>query len=637
MLKVETVVLSITYFVGAVIFVPVATQIRPAYSVWFLSLFLASVISDYNRRFYLPRWLLTVISLAAIGFAFYRLNVNDLATQMLETLIVLLGIKFLEKKKVRDYMQIYAICLLLLSSLGLLSLSVTFLTYYLLLILLMTVSAVLLTYFAEDPDLAFPKETVFKIVSKSLLIPLLAIPLTMLMFVILPRTQYPLFSFLNRSDKARVGFTDRVRLGGVSRIQEDAGAIMRVSMEEMDEQQLYWRGIVFEQFDGTAWGVSHKIGSASSRPSLRGKTVRQTIYLEPYGNIYLFCLDKPVFVSAKSLREYDTLTFVAPGHIETRLRYDVISVPSARIDQEDIDGERYLQVPSNLPVRVVKLVDSLVSGSGTDKDIQSLVRFLAGGDYRYSLTNLPVTDNPLETFLFETKRGNCEYFASALAVMLRIAGIPSRLVGGYKGGYYNRVGKYYLIPQNNAHVWVEAYTKSAGWSRLDPTPARAEGATALGTDSPFLKLRVFMDTANYYWYVFVINYNIERQFSLFLKVRSGLRKPSLKMSVTNRQLIIFFMIITALAGLILGLRAALVRRRVPREKRLLMSFLKRLENHGYQKTPGQGLEEFTSRIEDGGLRQRASAFVSEFQETYFKDQPFDGERLRRLKGIVDSL
>ncbi len=121
----------------------------------------------------------------------------------------------------------------------------------------------------------------------------------------------------------------------------------------------------------------------------------------------------------------------------------------------------------------------------------------------------------LRGFSLETKSGNCEFFASALAVLLRVNGIPARLVGGYRGGYFNDVGQYYLVPQKYAHAWVEAYIKPKGWVGLT-TPAIFNGPV-LASGVSFHKFSILMDTLNYYWYAIVISYNLEKQFSVALK------------------------------------------------------------------------------------------------------------------------
>ena len=263
-------------------------------------------------------------------------------------------------------------------------------------------------------------------------IPLLAVPLTAVMFVILPRTQFPLLNFLNRAERAKTGFTDSVRLGSVSGIQEDSSAILRVNMERIDDSSLYWRGVVLDQFDGVSWKSRRKDAVAMAKPVIvKGRKINQTVYLEPYDNIYLFALDKPIYMQLRGARKYDDLTFTSFGLIEKKTKYDVVSIISDVFADDASDKEPYLHVPKGISTGIIDLVRSLTAGRSTDQSIDSIFRFLNDGTYKYSLENLPTSGTPLEDFLFRQKFGNCEYFASAFAVMLRIADIPTRLVGGY--------------------------------------------------------------------------------------------------------------------------------------------------------------------------------------------------------------
>jgi transglutaminase-like putative cysteine protease len=635
--RIETIVIFLTYTVGALAFLSVVKEIESLYSIVFCVLFAISLYFEYRKSFRIPRWLLTALSLAIVVFAIYRLDMQELVTQLLEALLILLAIKLLEEKKVRDYMQIYAVTLLLLSGSGLLSLNLIFFAFYCGLILLLTISAILLTYYAQDPELVLPVNTITKIVTKSLLIPLLAIPLTFLMFVILPRTPYPLLNFLNRPDKARTGFTDHVRLGAVSDIQEDSTVVLRANMERIEDNELYWRGIVLEYFDGKGWASLQKQPAPRSFPGrLGGKGVRQTIYLEPYGNTYLFSLDRPLFVAGQNVKRSHDLTYSSAGYIDTRLKYDAISVLGDSLWEDNIDEEKYLQIPKNLSQRIKKLAKDMAADS-KDKTVEAIFTYLRSNDFKYSLKGLPVSKNPLEDFLFETKSGNCEFFASALAVMLRLNGIPARLVGGYRGGYYNDVGQYYLVPQKYAHAWVEAYVKPKGWIRLDPTPSMPDSSASLGSGVSFEKLTILMDTLNYYWYVLVINYNLEKQFSILLKLRSELRRPNIGITFHRdtalKWLAIFVLILCAGFALIVIIKD----RFKPPERKVLALFLKKMEKHGYHKKSTQGLEEFVSHIPNNEVRQSASVFVKEFEALYFKDKSFGPQDIQKLKKTIQAI
>ncbi len=473
-LKVSTIVNISAYITGILCIVAVSGQIHLFYLILLLAMMALSIYLEFKRIF-IPRWLLTVFSVAVVVFFFLQISMQDLIAQMMEALFVLLGIKFLEQKKVRDFMQIYALALFVLAGLGLLTLSMTFVLYLLVFFFLLSLSLVFLTFYSQDPSLELTNHTIKKMVVKCLWIPLLAIPLSAVMFVILPRTHYPILTFLNRPDKARTGFTDNVMLGQVSDIQEDESILFRATMDRIDDESLYWRGITLDLFDGTSWkATGRRLYSHATARGPTGRPVNQTIYLEPYQNSYVFALDKPIFVDLRRIRKNEDLTFTMSGSIDKRVRYTALSIVSRVIPEENIDLGSNLQLPANLSPKIISLARGLTLQGNKDGTLRNIYDHLHSGRYRYSLTSLPVTKNPLENFLFESRFGNCEYFASAMAVMLRVNDIPSRLVGGYRGGYYNEIGSYYLVPQKNAHIWVEAHIAGQGWVRFDPTPASAE-------------------------------------------------------------------------------------------------------------------------------------------------------------------
>lgn len=636
-IRIDAVLSLITYVIGLTVFICIYQYVDVLYSVAFLALFSVSVYLEYRRRYFIPRWLLIVVSIAIVAFSLYRLDLNQLITQMLEALLLLLAIKFLEEKRFRDYMQIYAIALLLLSGLGLLSLSISFLVYFLVLILLLTIAIVLLTFHAQDPALRFSKKIIARIIWKTALIPFFAIPLAAVMFIILPRSQYPLLDFLNRPDKAKTGFTDTVRLGTVSDIQEDSSIVIRANMERISDDDLYWRGITFDYFDGRSWKSTHK-GTVPSqnRTFSKGKVVTQTIYLEPYDNPYIFALDRPISILLRDMVKGDDFTFSMRRPIDRRLKYNAVSILSPGISEQGLDRGRYLQLPQDISPQIKRLVAGLISGRNRTDSINAIYRFLHDGEYSYSLKNLPITENPVEDFLLKEKYGNCEYFASAFAVMLRLAGIPSRVVGGYRGGYFNEIGRYYLVPQKNAHVWVEAYTDENVWVRLDPTPGSGDNYVFAGTGTTFRRLRIFFDTINYYWNALIINYNFEKQFALALKIRYAIRRPSFSLHLDKGSWIAFTGLPIIAIGVLFGSYLLLVRRK-RREQRMLALFLKKMEKQGYKKRVSEGLEEFISSIPDPEIRKKADPFVKEFDRLYFTDHRFDRDDVKRLRSLIRML
>jgi len=630
--RVDSAVKVLTYLIVVIGASSVVRYIGLFYSLAFLSLFLLSLSLDYRRRFFVPRWLLTGAALSVIVVTLFRLRADDLVESSLGALLILLAIKLLTDKRFRDYMQIYLIVLFLLTGSALLSLDIEFLFYFIALIFLVSIAMVLLTYCSQDSTLEMPVSNLRTIVSKTSVIPLLAIPMTLFMFIILPRTSYPLLYSLQRGSSAHMGFSDTVRLGNVSDIQKDATVVLRAHMERVDENSLYWRGIVLDTFDGISWQSVHKELPDKNRPPLLlGKQIPQTIYLEPYGNKYVFALDKPSSISLRYVSGYRDLTHSLPFALSKRIRYETVSALSDVFGEKDIDRSVYLQLPAGKLARTKELAQSLSRGTQGDT-IQEMLNFLQNGVYLYSLENLPLSGNPLEDFLFNHKYGNCEYFASAMAVMLRMAGVPSRVVGGYRGGYYNDAGEYYLVPQKNAHVWVEAYLESGRWKRFDPTPAGIEHFVSFTRKDIFFKVRFFLDTINYYWNAMVINYDFARQMTYLQKLRS-FKKPKFHFSLSKEQMVRYSAAFLIFIFSVCVIYLLTSKRKAP-EERLRQAFIRKMGKYGYKKAPSEGLEEFVSRIEETPLREKAYRFVREFERFYYKDIPLTRQEAKRLKYLL---
>jgi transglutaminase-like putative cysteine protease len=634
LIRIEDCVKVLSTAIAFLGFLSVARYVELSYSAAFASLFLLSLFFEYRRQFPLPRWLLTCMALGVIFVTVLRMNADDFIDLTVGALLILLAIKLLGVKRFRDYMQIYIIALFLLIGSALLSTDIEFLLYLVGVIFLVTTTVVLLTYYSQDAALALPASTIARIASRTSLISIMVIPVTVVIFLVLPRTGHPVFHFLNKGPHAGTGFTDRVSLGKVSDIQEDPAVVLRAHMEKVPDDSLYWRGIVLDYFDGTSWmSLYGEVPDDGKRRLSGAKQISQTIYLEPYGNRYLFALDRPTSLYLRHAKKTAALTYTFPENIHRRIKYDSVSALSDALPEQGIDRAAYLQMPERDFGQMKELVKTLSSGRNSEETVTAILRFLRDGEYRYSLSDLPLSENPLEGFLFVHKYGNCEYFASAMAVMLRIAGIPSRVVGGYRGGYYNDAGEYYLVPQKNAHVWVEVYLEDKGWLRMDPTPAGFENYVSGSSVDLLFRIRLLMDSMNFYWNAMVINYDFTKQVSLFNKLRSAMRKPRLHLSLTRETLVRYFPAFLCLALVIFTTYHLAFRRKATWEK-VLHAFLKKMDKHGYRKKRSEGLEEFVSGIRDEEVKQRAYAFVTEFENSFYRDRTLTREEIKRLKRII---
>lgn len=634
MVRIKTLLKLVTYLCIATGYASVSPYVEPYYAVSFAVLAGLAVTLDFTKPLRIPRWVLNCISVGVLAYSCSRINPDYLIEPILNSLVILIAIKSLEDKKFRDYMQIYAICMFLLIDSSLISFSMIFIVYFCLLFALSTLSLMLLAYFSHDAETAISRDNLLKVAFQAVLICAISIPASSLFFLILPRTNYPIFSFLNKLVYSTSGFSDTVTLGEVSEIQEDSHVVFRAEMKKVDESMLYWRGIELDQFDGIAWTAGSKSVTFPD-DSIQGERIFQTIYLEPYGNRYLFALDKPISIVSGGRRPRRLLSNVWYGNLFERISYTAESASGIWLPQKSLNTRPYLQLPPDFSPAIVKLVEGLLAGSDQDP-VMTLYDFVKFGPYQYSLENLPVSKTPVEDFLFSRKRGNCEYFASALAVMLRMADIPARLIGGYRGGYYNGTGGYYLVLQKNAHVWVEAYSASHGWLRLDPTPYAVDSPAARYGRSLFLQLKLLLDTFNYYWGKFVLSYDFSRQVRIMKKIGSIFEGPPLMPHLNKTTL----KKILPAAGVLLVVAALFLLYFIPGknlEERLISRFLRKMAGRGYEKKRTEGLEEFISCIDEEPLRLKATAFVEEFQSIYYRDYRLTKEQYSALANRIREI
>jgi protein-glutamine gamma-glutamyltransferase len=632
MLKIENIINYITYAIIAVCYISVLPHMNMTISVLCILIATVSCYMTIFKKYSLPNVILTSSSVAIIGMAIWKISPDDFAIPALEALALLVAVKSLQQKKFRDYLQIYAMSIFLLAGASLITTDIMFLVYLLVLLFLLNVAIVFLAYCSEDDSLVLDYKEVLSIMHKSSYIAIVSIPLSAVFFLVLPRTDYPFLSFLNVGKGVRSGFTEQVELGRVADIQENSEVIFRAQMRRVRDADLYWRGIVLDYFDGRSWKAGEK-SFITDEPITMAGEVAQTIYLEPYYSKYLFALDKPIQIQLRHSKKTDDLNYLAGKTITARTRYLARSVPTDMIHAVTVDRDRYLQLPAGISPKLVKLVGSLLENKTSDQQPRVFLDFLQGSDFSYATQNLPVSEAPVEDFIFQHRYGNCEYFASALAVMLRIAGIPSRLVGGYHGGNYNELGGYYVVSQRQAHLWVEAYTNSGGWLRLDPTPARAVSMRSSTYQHVVSKLGKALDVVNYHWNMLILNYNFKTQ----LEIANSLARKKREFQSILTQNMWWPMAAGIASGCVILVYRILTVSRMPASNKLVRRFVKKMKKYGYTRNPNEGLDEFLWKIQDETLRERAHRFVSSFQRTYYRDEEFTHKQTKALKRLLTEL
>jgi len=631
-MKIKYIVYILSYVVAIIGVLAVAKYVNIVFPLIFILSLLVGYTFDKKNRHPIPRPVLNIIAIISIIILFPK-SIDNLVIPLAEIMIILLSIKLLEPKKFRDFMQIYILSIFLLSASALLTIDFLFMIYFILLFFLVVISTVLLTFISEDEEIILDKRFLKRFILKLTVIPILAIPPTIILFALLPRTETPIFNFLNNQGKAKSGFSDTVSLGDVSEIQQSDVPVMRVTMEQIDRSNLYWRGMTLTLFTGKYW-LRRYIWDEKVKFPENAPQIRQTIILEPYGNKYLFALDKPRIVTYRNIRVFGDLTIESKNMFFSRIKYQAISVVTPFIYAENVDKDIYLQVPKRISPKIRELAKKL-RGKTPEETVSNIYKFFLK-NFKYSLKNLPKEDNSLEKFLFKYKYGNCEYFASATAILLRLNGIPSRIVVGYRGGKYNELGKYYLITQADAHSWVEYYLNGK-WIRLDTTPAVRRFDSSRTSEEKISSIELFMDTIQYYWINFVINYNLEKQKKLFNKLTDVVKKPVMnfpKISLKKGYLVLaLFLILVFMVGYFILKNYILI----SVEEKYLRKFLNKLKKYNIEKKENEGLEELLAKIKNKDLYEKAKRFVEIYERIVYKDHTLTERDKRELERILREI
>ena len=633
--KVKTFLNVLTYLAAGVGFLATAPLMGLPFNMAFLAMMTIAGAGDRILRLPKIDGTVKILSVIFVLRGLFRFSAQDIVLPGLETLLLLLGLKFLDRNGPRDYLQIYALSTLLVAGSSLLSLDVAFFFYLAALILLMGPAAVLLSFEREKADQTMPWKNLRTLIFQGLAIPALALPLALLLFIILPRTGYPLFGFLTHPVQAASGFSDQVRLGNVSLIQIDDSLVFRADMERQEERFLYWRGMVFDDFDGLSWRDSGAAREARQVPPLPGVRVSYTIYLEPTEYQTLFALEKPHYLGYRNLRRFDDRTFQARDRLNRKISYVATSILTDREPAVDEDMERFLSLPPGQG-EIRRLGEALGKGRAQGEKPGAIINYLRSPPFSYTMESLPLSSSPLKEFLFRRQAGNCEYFASAMAVLLRTQGVPARLIGGYRGGYYHVMGRYYSVKQRHAHVWVEAFLPGQGWVRYDPTPPIRSEITGTAWNRFLFRLRMTLDILDYYWIRHVISYDLQQQYALLTSITAGAWLPRHFYPNGREALRLLWPLpVAALAILTLFLiRRWRMHRRPSAEERLLREFIAGLERRGMSRPPWMGLEEFMAGIPAGRLQDEGRKFIRMFEDIYYRDRSPEKEELQRLTLIL---
>jgi len=634
MVAIRSLTTILAYVIGLCGMIPLFQWLTVLPRTVLLAGLIFGVWQDRRGRWQLKSWMQNAVIVPVFLYYAMQFSRENPAQPVITVLAIMLAVRLSGEKTVRNCLQIYVLSMFSLASSSLFDLSPVFLLYLGVMLFAVAVALVLLTFQDQDQAMVVELPDLKRILLSALLMPVLSVPLLLVFFPIMPRTQLPLWHFINPPPMRTSGYADAVEPGSQSSIAESGSLAFRAEMAQQAPAQLYWRGTVFNRTDGVRWSRVDQV--PAERPVMNARTVEQVIFPEPGTTRSLVAFDRPASVSLPRVKRSADGVFELIGTAGRRLSYTAYSQPDGVFALRNPEDSRYyLQLPERLPSRIKALAAEIVSAAEDDRDrVEALENYFRNGNYRYSTSDLPTGDMATEQFVFDKKQGHCEFFASSFALLLRAAGVPCRLVGGYLGGEYNQLGGYYLVTDARAHVWVEAYIKNSGWTRIDPSSFATNAGDVWrppGLRSLKLRINQAIDSFNHLWNRSLITYDFEQQIKIAGRVGSSLQ--GVKPSKILRSFVPYFIGMVLLAGLLYCVRRSPLF--TSRERRILKSFLLVMERE-FDVSPdkgGAGLFEMASTADNDNV----SEFVAIYAGAVYRDRRLTDMEYQRLQQILRVL
>ncbi len=548
----------------------------------------------------LPRkWLLLGLVFAGVFavYAHYRtLMGRDVGVTML---VLFLGLKLLETRNERDVVVVTFLCHFLLFANFFYGQTPS--TGLHMVVTVIVLTAAMIGFNASH--LAW-KHT-FK---TSAVMLLQATPIAVVLFVLFPRLDGPIWTFPDLQQNATIGLSETMSPGSISRLSQSDSIAFRASFDNVvpPRNLLYWRGPVFQNFDGRTWTANEKNENTPNLASPDGQRIAYEVTVEPHDRNWLFALEMPTLLPAGAFSTGDG-QILANKPVRSRFRYRSESSLERRVRDSTTpaDLRASLALPDGYNPQSIALGRSWRQELRSDRAIlERSTLFFASQGLRYTIEPPILGRHTVDGFLFETKLGFCEHFSAAFVVLMRAANIPARVVTGYQGGSANPFDGNIIVRQADAHAWAEVWLEDTGWVRVDPTataaPARVDAGLAAAIPQseslPFMMrprsallagLRHNWEALANQWNQWILGYDASRQQRLLQRLGMPSASVQYLLHATFFAVALGLLVVTAL----------ILRGRPQRDpvQRLWFKFCARLEAAGTPRPDGEGPMDFAER------------------------------------------
>ncbi len=555
-----------------------------------------------------PLWLRVILAFLMLALVVYSYGLFWGRRAGAAMLTMMLSAKLMETYRIRDARLLVSMCLFLAAAQFFFFREI----YMLLYVVAVVIGAVVTLQWlqrddAEQTSLSEPEiesPPLSDTVRSAIRMLVIALPLAALLFFLFPRLGSPFWGMPEDALDGKTGLSDTMSPGSIQSLFLDDSPAFRVTFDGPlpPPAERYWRGPVLWGYDGINWSPNnpgYRTRAPDRLPDPQPDSYRYTVQLEPHERRWLFALDYPTATPPGSGVSSDYMLFSYEPVVSVK-SYQVVSEPRFTADPEIRASFRSLALgyPEHLNLRSQAWIAELRQQYSVDQElINAVLRHFNESQFFYSLTPPLLGRNRVDEFLFETREGYCEHYASTFTLLMRMAGIPARVVTGYQGGFYNRNANYLLVKQSDAHAWSEVWLDGLGWQRVDPTAAvapqriRQNIADTLGGKRTWYdfawvrSVRNSIDVIQHQWNQWIISFDAKKQGLLVGKL--GLPFPDQAILV----------VLLLLLGLVTGalvrplIRSFNLKREQDVALKLYRRFRKRLARLGVrsgpQDTPGE--------------------------------------------------
>ena len=521
-------------------------------------------------------------------------------------LVLMLALKLLETFRTRDARIVASLSLFLCGTQFLFSQGVAMIVYLAACVLSSLIALVYLHRREAYEGLRAEPDTdhnLFTELGFGVRMMAIALPIGLVFFLLFPRWGSPLWGLPEDALDARSGLSGSMSPGSIQNLFMDDSPAFRVQFESTipEQNKLYWRGPVFWSFDGRSWQAGQRLRDqpVTGKPDPESASLRYKVQMEPTEQHWLFALDYPALVPSGTRLSMD-YQLLSKRPITRLHEYVMASDPDFPDNPtlKRLVREAALELPTGFNPRTAELMAQWRDEATYSTEIvRRALAYFNREQFYYTLNPSLLSRHTVDEFLFETREGFCEHYASAFTVMMRMAGIPARVVTGYQGGWYNDIGSYLLVRQSDAHAWSEVWIENSGWMRIDPTAAVAPERVEQGAMDSLSQRRYILDfewirqARNSFdvfqrvWNNWVVAFNSDRQSRLFSVFGWGVFDSARLVIVMMTIIVLLSVAIFVAAPLLLKFRSA---QRQDTALKLWRKFSRKLAKAGFVSHPSMG-------------------------------------------------